>query len=57
MLQRKRLGAAYDAALSGHVGVVATFAGAENAYGLYTIRLPDAVTRPCVGGPERAEDR
>ena len=45
LAQRKRLGAAYDAALSGRVGVQVTSSGAENAYGLYTIRLPDAATR------------
>ncbi len=45
LAQRKRLGAAYDAALRGRVGVQAAPTGAENAYGLYTIRLPDAATR------------
>lgn len=45
LAQRKRLGAAYDTALRGRVGVQAAPSGAENAYGLYTIRLPDAATR------------
>ena len=43
--QRRRIGAAYDAALSGRVGIQATPKGVESARGLYTIRLPDAVTR------------
>jgi dTDP-4-amino-4,6-dideoxygalactose transaminase len=45
LAQRRRLGAAYDAALAGRVGVQVAPPGAENAYGLYTIRLPDAETR------------
>ncbi|WP_198377505.1 DegT/DnrJ/EryC1/StrS family aminotransferase [Neoroseomonas rubea] len=45
LAQRRRLGAAYDGVLSGRVGVQRHLAGAENAYGLYTIRLPDAPTR------------
>jgi dTDP-4-amino-4,6-dideoxygalactose transaminase len=45
LAQRKRVGAAYDAALAGHVGVQVAPSGADNAYGLYTIRLPDAATR------------
>ena len=45
LVQRKRIGAAYDAALARHVGVQVAPAGAENAYGLYTIRLPDAAAR------------
>jgi dTDP-4-amino-4,6-dideoxygalactose transaminase len=43
--QRRRLGAEYDAALAGSVGVQVALDGAENAYGLYTIRLPDAAAR------------
>jgi dTDP-4-amino-4,6-dideoxygalactose transaminase len=43
--QRRRIGAAYDAVLSGRVGVQVAPAGAANCYGLYTIRLPDAPTR------------
>jgi dTDP-4-amino-4,6-dideoxygalactose transaminase len=43
--QRRRLGAAYDAALAGSVGIQVAPAGAENAHGLYTIRLPDAAAR------------
>lgn len=43
--QRRRIGAAYDAALAGKVGVQVAQEGAENCYGLYTIRLPDAATR------------
>lgn len=43
--QRRRVGAAYDAALSGKVGVQVAQEGAENCYGLYTIRLPDAAAR------------
>jgi dTDP-4-amino-4,6-dideoxygalactose transaminase len=43
--QRRRLGAAYDAALAGKVGVQVAPEGAENCYGLYTIRLPDAAVR------------
>lgn len=43
--QRRRIGAAYDAALKGRVGVQVAQDGAENCYGLYTIRLPDAEAR------------
>jgi len=42
---RRRIGAAYNAALAGRVGLQATPAEAEHAYGLYTIRLPDAASR------------
>jgi UDP-2-acetamido-2-deoxy-ribo-hexuluronate aminotransferase len=45
LAQRRRLGAAYDAALAGRVGVQRHPEGAENAYGLYTVRLPDTATR------------
>jgi dTDP-4-amino-4,6-dideoxygalactose transaminase len=45
LTQRRRLGAAYDAVLAGRVGIQVAREGAENAYGLYTIRLPDAATR------------
>lgn len=45
LAQRRRLGAAYDAALAGRFGVQVAQAGVENAYGLYTIRLPDAAAR------------
>jgi dTDP-4-amino-4,6-dideoxygalactose transaminase len=45
LAQRRRLGAAYDAALAGRVGVQLAPEGAENCYGLYTIRLPDAEIR------------
>jgi dTDP-4-amino-4,6-dideoxygalactose transaminase len=45
LAQRRRLGAAYDAVLAGRVGVQVAQAGAENCYGLYTIRLPDAAAR------------
>ena len=45
LVQRRRLGAAYDAVLAGKVGVQVAQPGAENAYGLYTIRLPDAAAR------------
>lgn len=45
LAQRRRIGAAYDAALAGRVGVQVAQAGAESAYGLYTIRLQDADTR------------
>ena len=45
LAQRRRLGAAYDAVLAGKVGIQVAPAGAENAYGLYTIRLPDAAAR------------
>ena len=45
LAQRRRLGAAYDEALAGSVGIQMAREGAENAYGLYTIRLPDAATR------------
>ncbi len=43
--QRRRIGAAYDAAFAGKVGVQVAQEGAENCYGLYTIRLPDAAVR------------
>ena len=43
--QRRRIGAAYDAAFAGKVGVQVAQEGAENCYGLYTIRLPDAAAR------------
>ncbi|NMJ41296.1 DegT/DnrJ/EryC1/StrS family aminotransferase [Roseomonas sp. JC162] len=43
--QRRRIGAAYDAAFAGKVGVQVAQDGAENCYGLYTIRLPDAAVR------------
>ncbi|MBR0672071.1 DegT/DnrJ/EryC1/StrS family aminotransferase [Neoroseomonas soli] len=45
LAQRHRIGAAYDAALAGKVGVQVAQPGAESARGLYTIRLPDAATR------------
>ena len=45
LVQRRRLGAAYDAVLAGKVGVQVAQPGAENAYGLYTIRLPDGAAR------------
>jgi len=45
LAQRRRLGAAYDEALAGRVGVQVAQPGAENCYGLYTIRLPDAAAR------------
>jgi UDP-2-acetamido-2-deoxy-ribo-hexuluronate aminotransferase len=45
LAQRRRLGAAYDSVLAGKVGIQVAPAGAENAYGLYTIRLPDAAAR------------
>ncbi len=45
LAQRRRLGAAYDGALAGRVGVQRNPEGAESAYGLYTIRLPDAQAR------------
>lgn len=45
LAQRRRLGAAYDAVLAGKVGVQVAQPGAENAYGLYTIRLPDGAAR------------
>lgn len=45
LAQRRRIGAAYDAAFAGRVGVQVAPAGAESAYGLYTIRLPDAAAR------------
>jgi dTDP-4-amino-4,6-dideoxygalactose transaminase len=45
LAQRRRIAAAYDAALSGRVGVQVAPAGAESAHGLYTIRLPDRAAR------------
>ncbi|WP_137126855.1 DegT/DnrJ/EryC1/StrS aminotransferase family protein [Roseomonas sp. HF4] len=45
LAQRRRLGAAYDAALAGRVGVQVAQQGAESCYGLYTIRLPDPEAR------------
>lgn len=45
LAQRRRIGAAYDAALAGGVGIQVAPEGAENAHGLYTIRLPDAAAR------------
>lgn len=45
LVQRRRVGAAYDAALSGRVGIQVTPKGAESARGLYTIRLPDTGAR------------
>lgn len=45
LLQRRRIGAAYDAALSGRVGIQVTHKGVESARGLYTIRLPDSAAR------------
>lgn len=45
LAQRRRIGAAYDAALAGRLGVQVAPEGAENCYGLYTIRLPDADAR------------
>ncbi len=45
LVQRRRVGHAYDAALAGQVGMQATPKGMESARGLYTIRLPDSETR------------
>lgn len=45
---RTRIAALYTARLSNAVGVQASFAGAENAWGLYTIRLPKGVSRDAV---------
>ena len=42
---RHRVAAVYNAALNGKVGLQQAPAGAVNAYGLYTIRLPDALVR------------
>jgi dTDP-4-amino-4,6-dideoxygalactose transaminase len=44
---RHRIAAWYRARLAGHpaIGLQAEPAGAENVYGLFTIRLPDAATR------------
>ncbi|MFN6955945.1 MAG: DegT/DnrJ/EryC1/StrS family aminotransferase, partial [Acetobacteraceae bacterium] len=44
---RRRVAGWYRAALSGHaaIGLQAEPKGAENVYGLFTIRLPDAETR------------
>ncbi|MEJ5022928.1 DegT/DnrJ/EryC1/StrS family aminotransferase [Ochrobactrum vermis] len=45
LLQRRRVAAVYDAALRGKVGLQQAQPGAVNAYGLYTIHLPDTVAR------------
>lgn len=45
LIQRRHIAAAYDAALDGHVGLQKARPGAVNAYGLYTIRLPDTSVR------------
>jgi UDP-2-acetamido-2-deoxy-ribo-hexuluronate aminotransferase len=45
LVQRRRIGEAYDAALAGRVGIQATPQGVDGARGLYTIRLPDEATR------------
>lgn len=45
LIQRRHIAAAYDAALDGHVGLQKAQPGAVNAYGLYTIRLPDTSVR------------
>ena len=45
LVQRRRIGEAYDAALAGRVGIQATPQGVDSARGLYTIRLPDEATR------------
>lgn len=43
--QRRSIAAAYDAVLDGMVGLQKAQPGALNAYGLYTIRLPDTSIR------------
>ncbi|HYF09472.1 MAG TPA: DegT/DnrJ/EryC1/StrS family aminotransferase, partial [Acetobacteraceae bacterium] len=46
--RRARIASLYNARLAGKVGVQAAPAGAENAWGLYTIRLPEDVSREAV---------
>ena len=48
MAARARIAAQYNARLGNAVGVQAVPAGAENAWGLYTIRLPAGVSRDAV---------
>jgi UDP-2-acetamido-2-deoxy-ribo-hexuluronate aminotransferase len=45
---RARIAAAYGKALAGAVGVPSSTPGAEHAWGLYSILLPDAAARPRV---------
>jgi len=45
---RTRIAKQYQARLAGAVGLQAAPAGAENAWGLFTIRLPDGVSRDAV---------
>ncbi len=53
---RRRVAAAYTTRLAGHVGVQRTASeGAENAWGLYTIRLADAAARERVRAALQAQ--
>ncbi len=45
---RAKVAAQYEARLSGKVGLQAVRAGAENAWGLYTVRLPEGTDRGAV---------
>lgn len=48
LAERRRIAAVYDAILEGRVGLQRAQPGAVNAYGLYTIRLPDIAVRATV---------
>lgn len=48
IVARAKVAAQYETRLAGKVGLQAVRAGAENAWGLYTVRLPEGVDRDAV---------